>query len=76
MEARDPGLGAIVYDLKSYAPADILPGMHFVDTISQDDDGHIVGDLTRISLIAPDEGAEEAALHSGRKSAYRGNSGD
>jgi len=62
VEARDPGLGAIVYDLKSYAPADILPGMHFVDTISQDDDGHIVGDLTRISLIAPDEGEGEAAL--------------
>ncbi len=59
VEARDPSLGAIVYDLKSYGPADILPGMHFVDTISQDDDGHIVGDLTRISLIAPDEGEEE-----------------
>jgi inward rectifier potassium channel len=57
VEARDPELGAMVYDLKSYLASDIRTGFHFVDAVSVHDDGLIVADLTRISEIAPDLGA-------------------
>jgi inward rectifier potassium channel len=55
LEARDPELAAKVYDIKSYAAADIRPGMRYVDAVSRHREGHTVADLTRISLTEPDE---------------------
>lgn len=54
VQARDPKLGAIVHDLKSYHATDLRPGMRFVDVITVHEDGLVVGDLTRISLIESD----------------------
>jgi inward rectifier potassium channel len=54
LEARDPQLAAMVYDMKAYFARDIRPGMRFVDAVSQQD-GRTVADLRRISLIEPDE---------------------
>lgn len=55
IEARDPGLSAMVYDLKSYAAPDIRVGMRYVDAITQEDDGRTVADLTKIGVIEPDD---------------------
>jgi inward rectifier potassium channel len=54
IEARDPQLGAIVQDLKSYGAKDIRPGMRFVDAVVIHDDGRVVADLTHISHVEPD----------------------
>jgi len=54
LEARDPELAAMVYDVKTYSAADLRPGMRFVDAVSQHRDGYTLADLTRISLIEPD----------------------
>ncbi|MEP6968488.1 MAG: ion channel [Pseudomonadota bacterium] len=59
VEARDPGLAAVVHDLKAYAGPDIRLGMHYADLITQGDDGRILADLTRISVIEPDDVAGE-----------------
>jgi inward rectifier potassium channel len=62
IQARDPKLAAIVYDLKSYAAADLRPGMRFVDAITVHEDGLVVGDLTRISEIEPDPNFNETPV--------------
>jgi inward rectifier potassium channel len=54
LEARDPQLAAMVYDMKAYFARDLRPGMRFVDAVTQRD-GQTVADLRRISLIEPDE---------------------
>jgi len=56
LEARDPGLAAMVYDLKTYRGSDILYGRRFVDTVLSSGEGGIVVDLTRIHLTEPDDG--------------------
>ena len=61
LEARDPGLAAMVYDLKTYRGPDILYGRRFVDTVLSSGDGGIVVDLTRIHLTEPDDGELEIA---------------
>ncbi|MEO8927281.1 MAG: hypothetical protein ABI306_08970 [Caulobacteraceae bacterium] len=59
LEARDPGLAAMVYDLRTYAAAQICFGMHYSDTVSEEEDGRILVDLRRISIIEPDDPAAE-----------------
>jgi inward rectifier potassium channel len=54
IEARDPQLGAMVYDLKTYGPKDVRPGMRFIDAVTIHEDGLVVADLTRISHVEPD----------------------
>jgi inward rectifier potassium channel len=54
IQARDPQLGAIVHDLRSYAASDLRPGMRFLDAITVHEDGSLVADLTRIGEIEPD----------------------
>jgi inward rectifier potassium channel len=61
VEARDPELAAMVYDLKTYRSSDILHGRRFVDTILRGDAGRIVVDLTRIHLTESDGGETEVA---------------
>ena len=54
LEARDPQLAAMVYDMKAYFGRDLRPGVHFADAVTQRD-GHMEADLRRISLVEPDE---------------------
>jgi inward rectifier potassium channel len=56
LEARDPQLAAMVYDMKAYFGRDIRPGMRFVEAVTQED-GRTVADLRRISLVEADETA-------------------
>ena len=51
IEARDPELAAVVHDLRTYAAADVRFGVRFGDAITREDDGAIVVDLTRISVL-------------------------
>jgi inward rectifier potassium channel len=55
VEARDPALGAVVHDLRTYAHQDILLGYRYLDAVSVDEFGRPVADLRKISLIAEDE---------------------
>jgi len=55
LDARDPDLFATVHDMKTYVPADIRRGVRFVDTVSRHRDGHTIADLTRISMVEPDD---------------------
>jgi inward rectifier potassium channel len=52
IEARDPHLAEVVHDVKTYAATDIAYGMHYVDAMTFDE-GRILVDLTKISLIEP-----------------------
>lgn len=54
IQARDPQLGAIVYDHRTYVGHDLRPGMRFLDAITVHEDGLVVADLTRIGEIEPD----------------------
>jgi inward rectifier potassium channel len=54
VQARDPKLGAFVYDHKSYAASDVRPGMRYADAITVQESGLVIGDLTRISTLEPD----------------------
>jgi inward rectifier potassium channel len=60
VQARDPKLGAIVHDLKSYGAADFRPGMRFVDAITVHEDGLVVADLTRMGETEADPHFNEA----------------
>jgi inward rectifier potassium channel len=53
-EARDPALALVVHDLRSYAPADVLFGMRYVDVIGVDEHGITCADMTRISDVEVD----------------------
>jgi inward rectifier potassium channel len=55
LEARDPQLAAMVYDMRAYFARDVRCGMRFVDAVSQQN-GRTTADLTRISLIEADDG--------------------
>jgi inward rectifier potassium channel len=54
LEARDPQLSSLVYDIKIYDPADIHLGVRFVNAISRRPKGHMVADLRRIGQTEPD----------------------
>jgi inward rectifier potassium channel len=53
-EARDQALGAQVYDSHYYGANDILFGMRYQDAVTTDADGHVLADMTRLSLVEPD----------------------
>ena len=58
IEARDPSLATMVHAMKTYGPKDIEFGMRYADAISIEPDGTPLADMTRISVIEPDVGAE------------------
>ncbi|MDP9064581.1 MAG: ion channel [Pseudomonadota bacterium] len=64
IQARDPALGALVHDLKVYAPELIAFGMRYSDAVSLDDEGRTTADLRRVSLIEAD--GNSAAGEAGR----------
>jgi inward rectifier potassium channel len=56
IETRDHALSALVYEMKSYRPDHIRFGMHFAETVRQDDTGLAIADLSRIGVLEPDNG--------------------
>jgi inward rectifier potassium channel len=54
IQARDPQLGAIVHAMKSYTASDVRTGMRFADAVTVHEDGLVVSDLTRISIVESD----------------------
>jgi inward rectifier potassium channel len=58
IEARDPTLATIVHEMRTYGPQDVMFGMRFADTITFGDDGVPIADMTRISVLEPDTGAD------------------
>jgi inward rectifier potassium channel len=58
LEARDPMLGAVVHDLRTYAPQDVLFGMRYADAVFTAEDGSPIADLTLISTVEADDGRD------------------
>jgi inward rectifier potassium channel len=57
IEARDQALAALVQDIKDYPAEHIRFGMRFADTVTLDEARRATADLSRISLLEPDNGA-------------------
>jgi inward rectifier potassium channel len=71
LEVLDHALSATVQDMKDYAPPHIRFGMRFVDMVIHDDAGGTTADLSRISLLEPDNATSikpDAALRQIRHS--------
>ncbi len=47
---------APVYEVKSYRPDHIRFGMRLAETVRRDDTGQAIADLSRISVLEPDNG--------------------
>jgi len=58
VEARDITVSAGVIDTKGYGPTEILFEMRYADLVSFDSTGHPVADLSAVSRLEPDIGAE------------------
>ena len=56
VEAHDQTLAATVQDMKDYTVDTIRFGMRFADTVTIDERGHATADLSRLSLMEPDNG--------------------
>lgn len=56
IKARDPALGSAVYDMRGYGADKVRFGARYADTIGTDERGRTEADLTRVSLLEPDEG--------------------
>jgi inward rectifier potassium channel len=54
IDARDTVLATTVSDVKHYTAEQIRFGVRFADSVSFDDNGHAIADLSRISLLEPD----------------------
>jgi inward rectifier potassium channel len=54
LEARDPSISALVYELRNYQPQDVAFGMHYIDAVTTEADGSTVMDLDMISAIEKD----------------------
>jgi inward rectifier potassium channel len=54
IEARDPSLSAVVYDLRNFRPEDVAFGMRYTDALTTSDDGATVLDMSLISAMEPD----------------------
>ncbi|MGH6835334.1 MAG: ion channel [Methylocella sp.] len=65
IEARDHAIGAIVHDMRIYTATEVLFGMHYAEAVTLDDERRPVADLTRLSLVEPDDAAPRADIHSG-----------
>jgi inward rectifier potassium channel len=55
IEARDHAIGALVHDIRIYTASEVLFGMHYAEAVTVDDQRRPVADLTRLSLVEPDE---------------------
>jgi inward rectifier potassium channel len=55
IEGRDHALGAAVHDMRIYTAAEVSFGMHYAEAVTFDDQRRPVADLSRLSLIEPDD---------------------
>ncbi len=55
IKAHDYVLGADVFDAKTYMATEIAFGMRYADAVSIDEAGRTVADLSRLSLIEPED---------------------
>jgi inward rectifier potassium channel len=60
VEARDQALSALVQDIKDYPVERIRFGMRFADMVTRGEEGQATADLSRISLLEPDNGTTAA----------------
>jgi inward rectifier potassium channel len=58
IEARDPSLAAIVHEIRTFGPNDVVFGMRYVDVISTEPDGTPLADMTKLNVLEPDVGPE------------------
>ncbi len=58
IEARDPALAAVVYDMRGFAPDAICFGMRYADALWTDADGRPTADLSRLSDVEPETAVE------------------
>ena len=58
VEARDPSLAAIVHEIRTFGPHDVVFGMRYVDVISTEPDGTPLADMTKLNVLEPDVGPE------------------
>ena len=54
IEARDPSLSAVVYDLRNFRPEDVAFGMRYADALTTSDDGSTILDMSLISSMEAD----------------------
>jgi inward rectifier potassium channel len=68
VEARDTALGALVQDIHDYAHTDVVFGMRYADAVSRNEEGHTTADLSRLSLLEPeDEARDETPSHGSQR---------
>jgi inward rectifier potassium channel len=58
IEARDHAIGAAIHDMRIYTVDEVLFGMHYAEAVTIDDQMRPVADLSRLSLIEPDQLAQ------------------
>jgi inward rectifier potassium channel len=61
LEARDPSITALVYELRNFQPQDVAFGMRYADAVVTEPDGSTVMDLNMISGIEPDDPTHHGA---------------
>ena len=54
IKAHDYALGADVFDARTYRATDIAFGMRYADAVSIDEAGRTIADLSRVSLLEPE----------------------
>jgi inward rectifier potassium channel len=55
IEARDHAIGTPIHDMRVYTVDEVVFGMHYAEAVTVDDQRRPVADLSRLSLIEPDE---------------------
>jgi inward rectifier potassium channel len=60
VEARDPDLGAQVQVIHDYDYRQVVFGMRYADAVSRNDEGQTTADLSRLSLLEPENDPREA----------------
>jgi inward rectifier potassium channel len=58
IEARDYAIGAAIHDMRIYMADEVAFGMHYAEAVTVDDQLRPVADLTRLSLVEPDQSVE------------------
>ena len=58
IEARDPALSAMVYDMRGFSAGEICFGMRYADALLTEPDGSPVADLSRLSDVEAETGVE------------------
>jgi inward rectifier potassium channel len=63
VEARDPELAAQVQDIHDYSHREVVYGMRYADAVSRDEAGQTTADMSRLSLLEPEDLVREDGPH-------------